>query len=90
MALVSLEERMTLESTIGFQVDKDVSETALWVATRYERANHPFYPRRSLEKNIIDVYAEHYGIIVSDEDFDWAMAIRFGGGMEMEWNSERG
>lgn len=88
MPLVSDLEKAELEAVIGFLVDQDVSEIALWVACQYQRANHPLHLRRSLEKNIMDAYAEHYGIVVSDEDFDWAMAIRFGGGLEMEWNND--
>lgn len=88
MALVSDLELRELEALIGFLVDRDVSDIAVWVACQYQKANHPFYLRRSMEKNMIDAYSEHYGITVSDEDFDWGMAIRFGGGMELEWESE--
>lgn len=83
--LVTSNKREELRALLGC-IPPDVSDVALWVACLYVDLWHPWYTERGLEVAVVRACASHFGITVSDIDFDMGMAIRFGGGCEVEWD----
>ncbi|ONK13244.1 hypothetical protein [Streptomyces sp. MP131-18] len=57
---------------------------AQWVAAQYEQASHPLFPSRSDEFEALRRRAEHFNIELTEQDFDWGIAMRFGGGIEYD------
>jgi hypothetical protein len=67
----------------------ETSSNAIWLAAQYgSRQNHPVYGSRSQEFRTCKALAEHWGRELTEQDFDEAIAIRFGGGVEFEWGND--
>lgn len=58
-----------------------------WVIERYPNlANHPVNASRSIEyEELRRIAVKYYGIALTEQDFDIAISIRFGDGVEYEW-----
>lgn len=56
------------------------------VANAYgESRASPVFTKRAVEFRYMKAWMAHYGRVLTNEDFDWAIAERFGGGCEYEW-----
>jgi len=65
-------------------VDED--RNVQWIISRYPGlANRPLSAVREHEFAVIRDTGERYGLTITEEDFDIAIAERFGDGMEYEW-----
>lgn len=53
-----------------------------------EARSRPIFTKRAVEFNYLNKWCAHYGRTLTDGDFDWAIAERFGGGFEYEWPRE--
>lgn len=56
-----------------------------FVVKSYESATRPMYASRSAEYKAVAGYAKHYHVNLTEEEFDWAVAIKFGDGLDYEW-----
>ena len=60
-------------------------ENIKFVVRAYENAHRPLHSSRLDEYRAVAGYAERYGRNLTEEEFDWAIAIKFGDGLEYEW-----
>lgn len=61
-------------------------ENVTWVISRYPGlANHPLSSVREHEYRVIEETGRRYGREITMDEFDLAIAERFGEGMEYEW-----